>query len=157
MVHSVFCFYTHPGIVQNGPQSTGSSTIVQNLGPTPAFGVAVVGSSARVTQSDVCDVTFPKTDCARRSPARLSRAHFFFSRGGGPLLLYLYRTGDEDISELPAESVVSFLSFFNLALSNISMNSNACAGCSPHKLHRNFPSLQKSSDPQKTQLPSLPQ
>lgn len=42
-----------------------------------------------------------------------SRVLTFF---GGPLLLYPYRTGDddddEDISELPAESVVSFLLFF---------------------------------------------
>lgn len=66
----------------------------------------VVGSSARVTQSDVCDVTFPKNGLCARSPL-LSRALTFF---GGPLLLYPYRTGDddddEDISELPAESVV---------------------------------------------------
>lgn len=44
-----------------------------------------------------------------------SRVLTFF---GGPLLLYPYRTGDdddddEDISELPAESVVSFLLFFS--------------------------------------------
>lgn len=71
-------FYTHQESFTT--VHTASVTIFLNSGPTPAivvtFGV-VVGSSARVTQSDVCDVTFPKTDCARRSPARLSRAHFF--------------------------------------------------------------------------------
>lgn len=69
-------FYTHQESFTT--VHTASVTIFLNSGPTPA--IVVVGSSARVTQSDVCDVTFPKTDCARRSPARLSRAHFF--RGG---------------------------------------------------------------------------
>lgn len=67
-----------------------------------------------------------------------SRVLTFF---GGPLLLYPYRTGDdddEDISELPAESVVSFLLFFFLALSNISMNLNDCSVL-PDVLHQTSP------------------
>lgn len=71
-----------------------------------------------------------------------SRVLTFF---GGPLLLYPYRTGDdddddddEDISELPAESVVSFLLFFFLAPSNISMNLNDCSVV-PDVLHQTSP------------------
>lgn len=64
-------------------------------------------------QSDVCDVTFPKNDCCSLSPYNtLACAHsfpFFPFFSGGPLLLYPYRTDDEDedISELPAESGVA--------------------------------------------------
>lgn len=66
------------------PTAARSRTIFLNSGRTPVHTCnrrpvcGVVGSSARVTQSDVCDVTFPKNGlCARCSPL-LSRALTFF-------------------------------------------------------------------------------
>lgn len=109
-------FLHPPEIVHNSPHGLGRD--LPELGAHTCnrrhrLGV-VVGSSARVTQSDVCDVTFPKTDSMLVALLQGSRVLTFF---GGPLLLYPYRTGDddddEDISELPAESVVSFLLFFS--------------------------------------------